>query len=140
MSHSAPDLSAHAYEALKRRSKTVTHEDVVGILVRRGDVLAACSGGGPLDRFLADVELLLCMLRDYDSGLYTQAPWATVAAAATTLAYVLDPVVLVPDASPRVGLVDDAAVLRWCLAAIQPELHAYTRWFVRSSVPPTAGA
>jgi uncharacterized membrane protein YkvA (DUF1232 family) len=71
------------------------------------------------------------MLRDALSGRYPNAPWATVAALAFALLYVVNPFDLVPDVLPVLGWLDDAAVLAAVGAAAQGDLGRYTEWTAR---------
>jgi uncharacterized membrane protein YkvA (DUF1232 family) len=68
------------------------------------------------------------MVRDYWGRKYRQIPYGTVAAAAFTLIYVLNPLDLVPDVLPIIGQVDDAAVVAACLMLVQQDLRTYRQW------------
>jgi uncharacterized membrane protein YkvA (DUF1232 family) len=83
------------------------------------------SSPGDLRRHAA---LFYKMLRDALSGRYPNAPWASVAALAFALLYLVNPFDLVPDVIPVLGWLDDAAVLAAVGAAAQSDLEDYKRW------------
>ena len=41
---------------------------------------------------------------------------------------ILNPLDLIPDALPVLGLLDDAAVVSACLALVEQDLYAYRQW------------
>ena len=69
--------------------------------------------------------VLLCnMLRDWWNGFY-EIPWATVAASTAALLYFLNPLDVIPDFLPGIGLLDDALVIAICFKMIQSDLRRY---------------
>ena len=83
---------------------------------------------GPLARFVRDFRLLISLVRDYFNGTYREIPWWTIAAVVTALLYILNPVDLIPDFIPGIGLVDDALVFSVCLMAVEQDLEKYRQW------------
>jgi len=69
--------------------------------------------------------VLLCnMLRDWWNGFY-EIPWATVAASTAALLYFLNPLDVIPDFLPGIGLLDDALVIAICFKMVQSDLRRY---------------
>jgi uncharacterized membrane protein YkvA (DUF1232 family) len=122
------DLNERARSELTRRSDEMGADDVARLLERRDELEAKFSGSGPLGKLVADAKLLFAMVGDYRTRAYTAVPWASIAAAAAALTYVLVPVDMIPDMVPVIGLVDDAAVMSLCLLAIDANLQDYKRW------------
>jgi uncharacterized membrane protein YkvA (DUF1232 family) len=113
---------------VRRGAQKVTDRDIKKVTERADDIRKKFSRGGPLRRFLEDLELLLSIVRDYWSGTYRKIPYWAVGAIVFALLYVLNPVDLIPDVIPFVGLLDDAAVVAVCLTMVEQELHDYKQW------------
>ncbi len=117
-----------ASRVLERGVREVGEDDLERVVSRADEIERRFSSGGPLGRFIRDFRILMSLLRDYMKGSYRKIPWWTVAAVTTALMYVLNPVDIVPDFIPGVGLVDDAMVLGVCLKAIEQDLERYRKW------------
>ncbi len=113
-------------ETLKAEAGKVTQKDIKEILRKRDEILEKSQG--PLTEFIDDIKLLFSLIDDYFSGFYTSTPWMTIATVVFTLLYILNPFDIVPDFIPLIGLVDDAACLALCLAAISSDLEDYKQW------------
>ncbi len=79
-------------------------------------------------RFRADAALVIRMLEDVARRRYRRLPVRTLIAAAAALVYFLNPLDLIPDVLPGLGLIDDAAVLAWIVGLIRKDLNAYRAW------------
>ncbi len=112
-------------------SRRISDEDVQAVVEKADAIEARLRRDGPLGRFLDDGRLLLALVKDYWHGAYRQVPYWTLAAVAFVLLYVANPLDLIPDALPGIGLVDDAAVLSVCLLMIEQDLHEYRGWSAR---------
>ena len=115
-------------QLVRKGAEKVTERDIKKVTERADDIRKKFSRGGPLRRFLEDLELLLSIIRDYWSGAYRKIPYWAVGAIVFALLYVLNPVDLIPDVIPFVGLLDDAAVVAVCLTLVEQELHYYRQW------------
>lgn len=83
---------------------------------------------GPLADLADDVTTLTAMVKDYTAGSCREVPQKTIFAATAALLYILNPLDLIPDLVPALGLVDDAAVVTMVVKAIQSDVHAYRSW------------
>lgn len=72
----------------------------------------------------AELILLYEMLKDWSRGEY-QAPWKTISAVAFTLAYVMNPLDIVPDFIPLLGYLDDATLVKMTLDFIHDDIQKY---------------
>lgn len=115
-----------ARNIIREGSTKVTGEDLDKVVHRADDIKRKIHG--PLARFMEDIKILLSMVKDYWNSSYRRGPWWTVAAAATALLYVLNPMDIVPDFIPFIGLLDDAAVVSACLFMLERDLVAYREW------------
>ncbi|MFP4227703.1 MAG: YkvA family protein [Salinivenus sp.] len=109
-------------------ARRVTEADLDTVVERADAIEQRFRGDGPLGRLMEDGRLLLHLVRDARHGRYREVPVWTLSAAAFALLYVLNPLDLIPDALPVLGLVDDAAVVSACLALVEQDLYAYRAW------------
>ena len=105
-----------------------TTADVERVVDRADDIEARFHGDGPLGRLLEDGKLMLSLVQDYWGGRYRAVPRWTLTASAFALLYVLNPLDLVPDALPVIGVIDDAAVLSLTLVLFEQDLREYRTW------------
>lgn len=121
-------LSARAERALNAETASVTHDDVERALDHQGPIMNKVLGSRHLAVFLKDVELLFEMIRDNLAKRYTRVPWHTIAAAAATLLYILNPFDLIPDFIPGLGYVDDGMVVMLAMKMVGKDLEKYRLW------------
>ena len=126
MTHPSP-----AEQDLLRGAERMTEEDLRRVLDDAEDLRRRARG--PLGRFVEDIELLLALTRAWATGAYREIPWASLAAIAFSLLYILNPLDLVPDTLPLLGQLDDATILALCLRLVQADLRAFRAW--RSAHP-----
>lgn len=72
----------------------------------------------------AELILLYEMLKDWSKGDY-DAPWKTVSAIAFTLAYLMNPLDIIPDFLPLLGYLDDATLIKMTLDFIHDDIQTY---------------
>jgi uncharacterized membrane protein YkvA (DUF1232 family) len=113
---------------VKEGAKKITDEDVEQVVNKADAIKKKFGAGGPLARFIEDAQLLIAIVKDYWTGTYRQIPYASLAAIVFTLAYVLNPLDLIPDVLPVIGQVDDALVFGACLLLVEQDLHNYKKW------------
>ena len=71
----------------------------------------------------------------YASGKYRNIPWKTVMTVLAAIIYFLNPLDLVPDFIPLMGLTDDFAVLVWVYNSMRGEINKFLEW--EKSLPAT---
>lgn len=120
---------------VKKGARTVTDADVETVLEKADAIEDRFRGDGPLRRLWDDGRVLLELVRDAWDGRYRQVPWWALSGAAFALLYVLNPLDLVPDALPAIGLIDDATVVSACLALLEQDLVDYREWRAQSEQP-----
>ncbi len=81
---------------------------------------------------LANVPLLIEMLRSYKKGEYRRIPSKSIKAIAAALIYFVIPTDLIPDWIPVAGMADDAAVLAYVWSKIKDDAAEYKKWQVKS--------
>jgi len=113
---------------VEKGARRVTDADLDTVVDRAEAIERRFRGDGPLGRLVEDGRLLLNLIRDARRGRYREVPVWTLSAAGFALLYVLNPLDLIPDALPVLGLLDDAAVVSACLALVEQDLYAYRQW------------
>ena len=68
------------------------------------------------------------MASAYVSGRYRTVPWKTVMTILAAIIYFLNPLDLVPDFIPVMGLTDDFGVLMWVYASVSSEIDKFLAW------------
>lgn len=109
-------------------AKDVTPTDVERVVEEADAIEDRFRDNGPLRRLLEDGRLLMGLVRDVRQGRYRDLPVWTLSAAVFALLYVLNPLDVIPDAIPVLGVLDDAAVVSACLALLEQDLYDYREW------------
>lgn len=113
---------------VERGAEAVTDADLDTVVEKADAIEDRFRDNGPLRRLLQDGRLLLGLVQDVRRGRYTQVPVWTLSAAGFALLYVLNPMDVIPDAIPLLGVLDDAAVVSACLALLEQDLYDYREW------------
>jgi uncharacterized membrane protein YkvA (DUF1232 family) len=66
--------------------------------------------------------------RAYASGEYKALPWKSVMTILAAIIYFMNPVDLIPDFIPGIGLTDDFGVLIWVYNALSAEIDRFLEW------------
>ncbi len=114
-----------AEATLERDAARIDGDDLDRVLSRRERIERKVREHPRLAGFIDQIQTLFELIRDYRSGTYRSIPWGSIAAAAATLLYILNPMDMVPDFIPFVGLIDDATVFAFCLKLIGRDLDRY---------------
>lgn len=118
---------------IKRGAAEVEDDDIQKVMNSASDIRHKVIDSNLLKRFAKDVKLLIAMIKDYWDGIYREIPWWVIASVVFALLYVLNPIDLIPDIIPVLGLTDDAAVLALCLAMTEKDIHKYQNWKNRNA-------
>jgi uncharacterized membrane protein YkvA (DUF1232 family) len=68
------------------------------------------------------------LIRAYATGQYREIPWKTVLIIVAAVIYFVNPIDLIPDLVPIVGLTDDFGVLLWVYKAVSGEVDKFLTW------------
>jgi uncharacterized membrane protein YkvA (DUF1232 family) len=66
--------------------------------------------------------------RAYASGEYKAIPWKAVMTILAAIIYFLNPIDLIPDFIPGLGLTDDFSVLLWVYNSVSTEVVKFLEW------------
>jgi uncharacterized membrane protein YkvA (DUF1232 family) len=78
--------------------------------------------------FRKQFDLALTVLRDHAEGNCPQIPYYTIAMLAAAVYYFTDELDVIPDFLPRVGRLDDAAVMAMAFRLADAGLRRYLTW------------
>ncbi len=112
---------------------TIAPADVRSLMEREAELRQRVSTLDPRFSLLKrQLTLLLDCLRDHLAGRIEQVPYATVAHAAAAVLYFGNEMDLLPDFLPRLGRLDDAAIVAIACERVAAGLRRYARATGRS--------
>ncbi|MCM0148943.1 DUF1232 domain-containing protein [Photobacterium galatheae] len=117
-----------AKEKLESSSRKVTDKDVERVLEKERDIEEKVQKSGSLRQYFNVVKSMYGLVKAYWRGEYREIPWFTIAAIVTALLYVFNPLDVLPDVIPFLGLTDDALILAVCLKLVQQDLNDFEDW------------
>lgn len=115
-------------EYVRQGAEKVTPNDIQTVMDRSEDIKQKFNARGPLKRFIEDGKVLTSLVKDWRSGKYRQALYGTIAAVVFGLLYVFNPLDLLPDVLPFLGVLDDATVIGALLMLVERDLKKYRSW------------
>lgn len=121
-------LEKTSEEYVKEGAEKVTPKDIDVVVDKSEEIKDKFSARGPLKRFIEDGKVLTALIKDWRAGKYRQALYGTIAAVAFGLLYVFNPLDIVPDVLPFIGVVDDATVIGALLLLVERDLKKYRSW------------
>lgn len=71
---------------------------------------------------------IIRMFRTWASRRYPVTPWLSIGALILVILYIIDPIDLVPDYIPLVGVIDDGAMLGVLYAALSRDVKKFLAW------------
>lgn len=113
---------------VREGAEQVTPKDIQTVAERSDEIDKRFSARGPLKRFIEDGKVLTALVRDWRAGKYRQALYGTIAAVVFGLLYVINPLDIVPDVLPFLGVLDDATVIGALLMLVERDLKKYRAW------------
>jgi len=79
-------------------------------------------------RMLRQIDFALMLVEEHSKGRCPQIPYYTIATLAVALLYFSDPVDVIPDWIPGVGITDDAIVFELAFVMARPGIDRYCAW------------
>ena len=113
------------FDSFKRGN--FTSEDTATVLDNT-DVILNKGSNGPLAKFFDDIETMCQMVKAWAKKEYKGVPVKTIGMIILTLVYVFSPIDIIPDCIPGIGLVDDAAMVGFCIAAARSDIEDFRVW------------
>jgi uncharacterized membrane protein YkvA (DUF1232 family) len=83
---------------------------------------------GLLARLLANLKLLVPLVKDYWTGAYRNVSAKSIVIFAGAILYIISPIDLIPDYIIGLGQIDDLAILSLALYFLEQDLLKYKEW------------
>jgi len=112
----------------EKLSKTASKEDILRAVKESDSIYEKVAKSSVFEKEIGKVKLLLMLLKDYWDGKYTSLPYRTILAIAVALLYILNPIDLIPDVLPLLGLTDDLAMLLFVWEMVSKDVEEYALW------------
>ena len=80
------------------------------------------------EHLLVKIRTLGRMASAYARGHYKDIPWKALLSVIAALLYFVNPLDLIPDVIPGLGLTDDFTVLLWVYASAEKEIEKFQVW------------
>jgi len=116
----------------ERLSGKASKEDIYKAVKESDRIYEKVAESSVLEKEIAKVKLLLMLLKDYWDGKYT-LPYRTIIAIAVALLYILNPIDLIPDILPFLGLTDDLAMLLFVWKMVSKDVKEYALWKAKNT-------
>jgi len=113
---------------INQGAQRVNVEDVQKVVDMANTITEKVLKSDSFKRLAKDVKMLISMVKDYWSGIYTDIPFRIIAAVVFALLYVLSPIDVIPDLLPVIGMTDDALVVALCLVITEKDILKYSKW------------
>jgi uncharacterized membrane protein YkvA (DUF1232 family) len=109
---------------------------ILMLLTRLGTKMSK-TNWSPVQRQLVKEKFFVLgrLAKAYALGHYRSVPWKAMLILLAAVIYFLNPLDLVPDLIPVVGLTDDFAVLIWVYNAIGAEVDKFLAWEDSQATP-----
>jgi uncharacterized membrane protein YkvA (DUF1232 family) len=83
-----------------------------------------------LEEVWEDLHVMVTLCQDYNEKKYQDISWHSMQKIAGAITYFVIPFDLVPDGIPKIGYLDDAAVIRHALKRTREDVDRYRQWLV----------
>ncbi|MBN1972410.1 MAG: DUF1232 domain-containing protein [Sedimentisphaerales bacterium] len=83
---------------------------------------------GLLKKCWDDLTVLIRLVREYINGEYKDVSWETIVLVTAAIIYFINPIDLIPDFIPGIGLIDDATVIAFTVTSIRKDLDKFREW------------
>ena len=83
---------------------------------------------GLLARLLANLKLLVPLVKDYWTGAYRDVQAKSIVIFGAAILYIISPIDLIPDYIIGLGQIDDIAILSLSLFFLEKDLLKYKEW------------
>ena len=97
-------------------------------LVRQAVIKTASLPKQPFRESWAYFHTMLRLLHAHQRGEYTAAPSRALLSIVAAVAYLVDPIDLIPDEIPHLGFLDDATILEFAMNKTRPVLDEFMAW------------
>jgi uncharacterized membrane protein YkvA (DUF1232 family) len=114
---------------LREKAMLIAPGDISTALGQREEALEKASlGGDNHPRLQRQTEVALELLGDHEAGRCPQVPYHTISLLGVAVLYLLNPVDVIPDWIPGLGISDDALVLELAFEIGAAGVERYCTW------------
>jgi uncharacterized membrane protein YkvA (DUF1232 family) len=132
--YNKPALRSEAFaRALTDAKSCVDGSESLEALFGEAARKAAAVPKEPFKENWAYIQTMLRLIRAHDRGEYAQVPNDALLWIIAALNYLVDPFDLIPDKTPFLGFVDDAAVVEFVVARTRQTLDDFMTWETASA-------
>jgi uncharacterized membrane protein YkvA (DUF1232 family) len=78
------------------------------------------------------------LTKAYATGKYRDIPWKSVLIVLAAIIYFINPIDLIPDVVPVLGLSDDFSILIWVYNSVSKEVDKFLTWEKSQAILPNA--
>lgn len=107
--------------------------DLLGEATRKADAQK-----GRLDQIWTELGALLRLVRAWAGGRYKQVSLKTIVLVIAALLYFVNPMDVIPDMVPALGLVDDLTVLGFVINNVRKEIDQFLGWEKSAPTAPSS--
>ena len=112
--------------SLIEAERAIANSQRLDSLLKQGKEAARNTPG--IGTVAEDLFLSIEMVRDWKRKIYKDVPMRTVIAIVATIVYLVSPIDVIPDVVPGIGVVDDIAVVGFCVKAVHDDIRKYEQW------------
>ena len=116
------------FARVRARRLVESPQELLRVVERAWRKQASAGTARRLERVLAELKTMLHLVQAWARGAYSGVSKGNLVLIVGAVVYFLMPTDLVPDFIAGLGLVDDAAVIAWVVAAVRDELEKFEAW------------
>lgn len=84
---------------------------------------------GTVKSMVEKVKMFLRMIKAYADGEYREVPWKTMLIILAGIIYFVNPLDLIPDFIPGIGLIDDISIILWVFSSVEDDILKFQEYF-----------
>lgn len=74
------------------------------------------------------ISVFVRIMKDYNAGYYPHLPWKSLLSIIGVILYFINPLDIIPDFIPGIGLLDDITLLAYVYRSIEGDVEKYLDW------------
>lgn len=74
------------------------------------------------------LSVFIRIIKDYNAGYYPHLPWKSLLSIVGVILYFINPLDVIPDFIPGIGLIDDITLLAYVYKSIENDVEDYLDW------------
>lgn len=123
--------------AIDQASRFAGKKGRILLLLSRLGTKMSKTNWSPVQRQLVKEKFFVLgrLAKAYALGRYRAVPWRAMLILLAAVIYFLNPIDLIPDLIPVLGMTDDFAVLLWVYNAIEAEVDKFLDWEASQATP-----